>query len=136
MDDPGVDGAVAAATYFLTLFPYALKSGDLAGWTALSHPECVFCASVAMDVEEMRSLGQHQAGADVTLVSASGSEVDPGVWFGVDLVLEQDGWRVVDDVDAVVREDAATYRYSIHLSAVRDSDRWLIREATVTVDEE
>ena len=46
-EPPSVEGAVAVAEYFLLLYPYVYATGDLADWNALSHPECIFCASVA-----------------------------------------------------------------------------------------
>ena len=63
MDEVSTDGAIAAATYFLQLYPYAYNTGDLTEWKALSHPECMFCASVVDNVTAMHEQGHRSEGA-------------------------------------------------------------------------
>ncbi|GEA90112.1 DUF6318 family protein [Cellulomonas cellasea] len=131
MDDPGVDGAVAAATYFLSLYPYVYNTGDLTAWKALSHPECVFCASVSSSVDEMHALGQRQEGTELTLVPRESAEVEAGVWFSVRLDVAQGEWTVVGLQGEPVRSGPAQ-NYAFTLAVVRDSERWVIRAAEAT----
>jgi hypothetical protein len=135
MDDVSVDGAVAAATYFLSLFPYVHESGDLTQWKAMSHPECIFCASVATGVEEMHAKGNHQEGGLITIESASGRELDPGISYAIDIDAAQ-GPATEFDVQGLVADEVRGERLTIAMIVHRDGDRWLIRasEAAVATD--
>src|SRR5450830_1247918 len=62
MDEVSAAGAEAAAVYFLQLFPYVYATNDLTEWRELSHPECVFCASVITNVEEQVAAGKQSIG--------------------------------------------------------------------------
>jgi hypothetical protein len=127
MDDAGVDGAVAAATYFLSLFPYVYESGDLTAWKAMSHPECVFCASVVSSAEEMHTKGNHQQGPSVTIEEVVGREVDPGVFFAVDVRMIQGPITEFGPDGAVVDEAPASEAVNISLAVVRVDGRWVVR---------
>jgi hypothetical protein len=133
MDDVSVDGAIAAATYFLSLFPYAHESGDLTQWKAMSHPECIFCASVATGVEEMHAKGHHQEGSGLRIETSVGTEINPGVFFQVDVTGDQEAWRELDSTGALVTEGPALDRLVMHLAVVRDGTTWFVRE--VEIDE-
>jgi hypothetical protein len=131
MDDVSVDGAIAAATYFLSLYPYVYNTGDLTQWKAMSHPECIFCASVVTGVEEMHGLGQHQEGADFAVLSVEGSEIDPGVWFSVVGEATQGSWEVLDSLGLPVRSgDPEAFHFT--MSVVRSAEGWQIRAVEVT----
>jgi predicted DCC family thiol-disulfide oxidoreductase YuxK len=127
MDVVNVDGAAAAATYFLQLFPYVLNTGDLTDWTALKDGECKFCSGVADDVNRLIQLGQHQIGTDIAVESATGVEIRPGASFSVDIVFAQAPWAIVDSIGAVVDSAADTTRFHALIVVLRDGDRWLIR---------
>ena len=129
MDDVSVDGAIATATYFLQLFPYALNTGDLTDWNRLSHPECIFCAGLADEVKRQNGLSEHQVGLATSIASATGVEVTAGTFFDVDLDLTQGPWQVVDAAGAVVEQSAPTKVMHVHMNVVRDSGLWLVREA-------
>src|SRR5450830_1923187 len=62
MDQADSAGAEAAAVYFLQLYAYVYATNDLAEWRALSHPECIFCASVITSVEEQVAAGNRSEG--------------------------------------------------------------------------
>jgi hypothetical protein len=136
MDEVSVAGAVATATYFLQLFPYALNTGDLTAWDALSHPECIFCAGLSGEVRRQTGLLEHQEGLEVSITSATGIEVTPGSWFDVDLRLTQGPWMVVDTAGNVVEQSTATSVEKIHMNVVRDAGHWLIRGAQADPVEE
>ncbi|MBB2924921.1 DUF6318 family protein [Cellulomonas cellasea] len=131
MDDPGVDGAVAAATYFLSLYPYVYNTGDLTAWKALSHPECVFCASVVTNVEAMHAKGNHQEGTDTTVSSARAQEIEPGALYAVDMTVSQGPAVELDRNGAVVEEDPSTTESVMHVAVQRAGSVWVIRECEV-----
>jgi hypothetical protein len=133
MDGPGLDGAIATATYFLELFPYSLNTGDLTGWTLLSHAECIFCGGLSDEVKRQSRLGQHQEGTVMTIRSATGVELRPGVAFSVDISYAQGPWAVVDSTGTVVEEAASTESLNAKMVVMREADRWLIRAAQVAV---
>jgi len=136
MDTVNVDGAVATATYFLELYPYALNTGDISAWDSLSHPECIFCAGLSDEVRRQAGLSQHQVGLATSIASATGVEVTPGKFFDVDLELTQGPWQVVDTAGTVVEESLPTKVAHIHMNVVRDSDSWLVREAQADIIKE
>ena len=131
MDDASVEGAIAAATYFISLYPYVYNTGDLAEWEALSHPECVFCASVAESVADMHSTGETQYGADSAVTSSEAVEID-SAWFSVELGLIQEPWSVVDRSGITVRENTANYSYRMSLAVIREDGAWRVRAAQAT----
>lgn len=57
MSENTPEGAVAAAEYFISLYPYVYATGDLTEWDAMSEDSCVFCQSVHDKVTEL-----HQGG--------------------------------------------------------------------------
>ncbi len=57
MERDGIEGATAAAEYFLALYPYVYSTGDLEVWREMSHPECEFCTNTSEDVAEMHGDG-------------------------------------------------------------------------------
>jgi len=131
MDTVDLDGAIATATYFLQLYPYVYNTGDLTDWKALTHPDCTFCASVVTNAERMHELHQHQVGTDTAVDSATGIEVDPGVWFTVDINTTQGPWSVTDDAGTVVDAGLNTKSYLMRVVVVRESDTWRVREVQV-----
>jgi hypothetical protein len=131
MDTVNLNGAIATAEYFLSLYPYVYNTGDLTDWKALTHPECIFCASVVANAERMHELNQHQVGTDTTVDSATGVEVDPGAWFTVDINCTQGPWSVTDDAGTVVEAGPDTNAYLMHVVVVREADTWRVREVQV-----
>ncbi len=131
MDAVTVEGAVAAAEYFLALYPYVYNTGDLTEWKTLSHPECIFCASVISNVEAMVAAGNHNEGGGLYTANPSGREVEPGAWFAVELTLVQDPSREVDGAGALVDGFPDGGTYSVELAIIHDEVAWLIRGVTL-----
>jgi len=128
MGTVNLDGAIATATYFLELQPYVANTGDLAEWRAMSHDDCVFCSGVANEVSRMFTLGHRQEGTDTMILSATGVEVNPGVYFQVNVELTQGPATEVDRSGAVIEAQTLTSTFDVAVAVVRDGDRWLIRE--------
>ena len=56
-DQRTVDGAVAAAQYFIGLRPYLQATGEPTAWQAMSGPDCAYCASAAATATALHSAG-------------------------------------------------------------------------------
>ena len=56
-DQNTVDGAVAAAQYFIGLRPYLQATGESTAWQAMSGPDCAYCASTAAAATALHSAG-------------------------------------------------------------------------------
>ncbi|MFI2753939.1 DUF6318 family protein [Cellulomonas sp. P22] len=126
MNDVTVEGAIAAATYFISLYPYVYNTGDLTEWNTLSHPECIFCASVKDSVVEMQARGESQTGAATSVSASQGVEIDP-TSYSVELDVTQGPWSVVDSSGVTVREDVQAHPYRMLLVVVHDEAVWRMR---------
>ena len=96
-----VEGAEAAARYFLSLYPYAYSTGDLEEWIALSDPECVFCASVVDDVRELRSRDAFQTGGEIGWISVDASQ-DGDLRFRVDVTATESPAYEIEGGEATI----------------------------------
>jgi hypothetical protein len=54
MDQHDVEGAAAAAEYFLALYNYINRSGDTSEWAEMSHRVCTFCQTALERANEVR----------------------------------------------------------------------------------
>ena len=52
-DQHDLTGAIAAAQYFITLYPYVYATGDLTAFRAMSDATCKFCDSVITNTTSM-----------------------------------------------------------------------------------
>jgi len=71
-----VEGAKAAAEYFLALFTYVHLTGDLAAWNDISHPDCMFCSDVAVTVRELYGTGGYADGPVLEVNNIDGASPD------------------------------------------------------------
>ena len=101
MNEETVDGAIAAATYFMELYPYIYATGDLAEWDELSDDGCEFCDNsreLALDLTEG---GGYATGGEVEIFSADGGgpydddvfAVQLGIHFAPSTFVYADGVR-------------------------------------------
>ena len=56
-DQHDLTGAIAAADYFITLYPYVYATGDLTAFRAMSDATCKFCDSVITNATSMHTAG-------------------------------------------------------------------------------
>ena len=127
MDDASIDGAVAFAKYFVSLYPYVYNTGDLTEWKEFSHPECTFCASVVSGVEEMHAQGQRNAGAEMDVKAAKALELSPGASYQIDLEVTQGPSTVLDEDDAIVASNSEAVNFSMQLILHLNSTEWSVR---------
>ncbi|MCC2319528.1 DUF6318 family protein [Cellulomonas xiejunii] len=125
MATPSADGAAAAASYFISLYPYINATGDLAEWNALSSPECSFCSGITANVTDLHSRGHRNVGG-AEILAASGTEVDAGRWYSARLHVRIDA-SVDLDAEGRVLEDHPLEDREIDI-VMTWSDGWTIDE--------
>ncbi len=123
MDRDDVEGAVAAAQYFLELYPYAYNTGDLEQWKAMSHPECVFCASVVENVEALHADGGYQTGGDIEWREVTADEGDSEGRFRVTALARE---QPSHEVRGASIEGAASGGSSYLVFDVEHTSGWII----------
>lgn len=127
----GPDGAAAAASYFMALYPYALATGDLTEWDAMSADTCDFCAKTRSEVQRLEAAGRRSMG-DVTVLSATGRDLGGNDWFSADLSVRIHPSVDVDTEGKVVDEhDGGTYVVNFALTW---SDGWTVDSAGIVKD--
>lgn len=134
MNEISVAGAEAAATYFLALYPYVYATGDLTEWRALSHPECVFCASVVTNVEEQATAGNASQGGLVAVTRATGTQVGD-TYFAVRVAFDQAPSATVDGNGEIVEEFPEAKSYVAEMGVAVVDGRLVIRGAEPEVVE-
>ena len=125
MATPGADGAAAAASHFVSLFPYIFATGDLTEWDAMSAGDCDFCANTRASVEEQMARGVRGEGSEITIHSARGTEISPGDAYSADIEFSQAPSFEVS-ADGTRAPDGEGGRFRIHV-AMWWRDGWLVR---------
>lgn len=60
-------GAEAAVRYFVALADYALATGDVSQWAAVTDDDCVFCQSIEESAQEISSQGWVRSGGGLEI---------------------------------------------------------------------
>ena len=116
MASPSADGAAAAASYFISLYPYAYATGDLTEWQAIADPSCEFCGMVADEVIALHDRG-HSVVGPLTVVSSSGIELEAQRWYSAEVVVDIGESTELDGDGHVVGTDGAgVYRTTYSLT--------------------
>ncbi|QGQ18108.1 hypothetical protein GC089_01030 [Cellulomonas sp. JZ18] len=102
MATPSADGAAAAASYFISLYPYVYVTGDFTEWDAMSAPTCEFCSESRVDVQRMLDAGNSTTGASVEVLSAEGIELSHREWYSARLRVKQGEGVELDSAGTVV----------------------------------
>lgn len=124
-------GAEATARYFLDLYAYVYATGDLDAWRELSHPECVFCASVIANVEEQVAAGHRSEGSQMAVRSLRTTEIAPGSRYGVEADVTQGASRELDAQGNVISERSQD-QAALVVFALVYADGWSVREVDAT----
>ncbi|WP_188037021.1 DUF6318 family protein [Actinotalea sp. JY-7885] len=119
------EGAGAFAAYFLELYPYVYATGDLTEWRGLSHPECIFCASVITNVEEQVATGGRSEGGGNTFIDISAVDISPEL-YAVTVTTEQAASREFDAAGMTVDESLGG-RYQLYVVLVPTPTGWQVR---------
>ncbi|MGY4644097.1 DUF6318 family protein [Cellulomonas sp. URHB0016] len=132
---PTPEGAISVLEFYLQLFPYAQNTGDAQDLRALSHPECVFCASVIDGVDRLTARNEHAVGGGLTLTDATSTEVDPGRWFSVHLRMAEGPSQELSQSGTLIKDYPGTLMYDVEAAVVHDGSAWSVRELShKTVD--
>ena len=134
MDRADADGAMAAATYFISLYSYAYATGDLAAWTAMSDPACKYCAGVIQSVGQMLAEGSRIEGGEVRVTGTTAYSVvaATGV-YPVDLELFESASRELA-ADGSVTAALDGGKTLAQMDVARGATGWVVR-AVKTTDE-
>ena len=125
MDEETVDGAIAAAKYFMELYPYIYATGDLTEWDALSDEGCGFCTNAGDQVVELYDSGGHAEGVDTEIYTEYGGGPYTDDIYIVDLGVRFSASEFVDG-GGVTTEYAAEDRPEFSLSLTWQAESWLI----------
>ncbi|TQL02062.1 hypothetical protein FBY24_1131 [Cellulomonas sp. SLBN-39] len=130
MATPSADGAAAAASYFLQLYPYLHATGDLAEWKEMSADDCQFCNNVINDVEQIFAEGNRGSGSEVSVIASKGVEISAQDSYSATIELTQGTSYIVQENGD--REPSGEFgEYSMYF-ALWWRDGWVVREVDVT----
>ncbi|MCC2314160.1 DUF6318 family protein [Cellulomonas xiejunii] len=123
MATPSADGAAAAASYFISLYPYVYSTGDLSEWRSIADPSCEFCGKVAEEVDDLHTRG-HSVISPLHVVSSSGIELEAARWYSAEAIIEIAESSEIDRNGQVLSTDGAG-RYRTTYSLTWD-DGWRV----------
>ncbi len=124
MATPSADGAAAAASYFISLYPYVYATGDLTTWNELSAPDCVFCSSTRDGATTVQQNEGRVEGGSMTVESASGTEIDAGNWYSATVIATEAPSAEYDTTGTLLEESlGGTYQFSMALTFMSGSWR-------------
>jgi len=130
MAQPSVDGAVAAAHYFLELYSYSMATGDLDAWRAMSADDCKMCNNVIGQVEDLVAIGHTVFSDPLESPIANGMEVVPSELYGADLDVTQGAWKEIDGAGNVVDSGPPSAAY-MQFTIGWGPDGWIVRQVDV-----
>ncbi|WP_315503439.1 DUF6318 family protein, partial [Actinomyces radicidentis] len=90
MSENSPEGAVAAAEYFVSLYPYVYATGDLTEWDATCEPTSKLCSSVSNYVRELHAEGGWGDPWTQTIKTARSTETDDAGTLIIELTLDSD----------------------------------------------
>ncbi len=126
MDEESLEGAVAAGTYFMQLYPYVFATGDLSVWDEMRTEECSFCADISSKVETLHADDGSTTGGEIAILNSSGGgPYGEGHHYLVQLdISEEPSVRISGDGS---REEVVGGDYpEILISVLYTSDGWRI----------
>ncbi|MGM0385047.1 MAG: DUF6318 family protein [Actinomycetota bacterium] len=122
-------GAEAAARYFVDLYGYTYLSRDLSFFEKMSDDDCVFCNSVILEVNQMISDGETQAGGlvfvDAIIANEYHQTVDAHI---LELQTTQNSYVEIDKNSEVIAENSGG-SLSISILVQMMPDGWIVLEA-------
>lgn len=120
MERDDIEGAKAAAEYFLALYPYIFATGDLKEWQRMSHQECQFCAGAADRVDELSAKGGFALGGELEVenVFAQGPDGSNGEYRVGLMVRESPSTEFSNDGKEMLTLSGgrAQYSFALHWS--------------------
>lgn len=133
MERDDIEGAKAAAQYFLELYPYVYSTGDLSAWLEIAHPDCEFCAGVAENVEDLHGDGGYADGPAIEFVKVDAqAPTSDNEYFAVRVeAIEHPSSRFDGSGTVLGSQDGGPIDADIALQRTT-AGQWSIRGAVVT----
>lgn len=130
MEQEDAEGAAAAAEYYMSLYGYMLKSGDVAEWAAMSDETCGFCSATLEKVAWLEESGATYESGEASLVVEDPQryvrDEDTGI-FPLDALLAQDS-VVVTAADGSQVANEAAYEEQVRVEMGRAEGSWTVVE--------
>jgi hypothetical protein len=123
---PGLDGAIATAEFFLTLYAPMFQSGDTALWDALSGPECVYCSDASENAQKVSEGKWAATGGEITPDGATSRARQDGIDAAI-VSLEADfadAYLAKDGSTPELQEAAA--RDKVYVRLILSDGVWLV----------
>ena len=130
MAQDGLAGAKAAATYFLSLYPYALSAVSKREIESMSDPDCIFCADVARKVDDRKKADTHEVGGNMTFRDVRGRVVSDASYF-VTLTARQAPSRTLASSGEIVENYPRTTDNDVSIVVHRKAGKWIIRAVSI-----
>lgn len=132
LDGPASEeNAKAVGRYFLALFPYAVATGDLADFDALSGKTCKYCSHLRGIVAEIHDAGHHGTGGAYQLGFTSAIE-DEGGDFTVGIEYVETPSQTVAPDGSVVEDFPDTYSMKAVLKLAWSGSSWTVEAGKAT----
>ena len=129
-DQHNLTGAIAAAQYFITLYPYVYATGDLTAFRAMSDATCKFCDSVITSATNMHTSGgwADPWGQQITFTSITADVSTPNRYV-VELHLVSDQHVAHNTGKSPVTVEA--FEVAVLVQVLwKDGTGWIVEEAT------
>ena len=129
-DQHDLTGAIAAAQYFITLYPYVYATGDLTAFRAMSDATCKFCDSVITSATNMHTSGgwADPWGQQITFTSITADVSTPNRYV-VELHLVSDQHVAHNTGKSPVTVEA--FEVAVLVQVLwKDGTGWIVEEAT------
>ena len=124
---PGLDGAIATARFFLSLYPYVYQTGNLSEWKAMSHPDCEFCKSVSENVTEMVANGSRTIGGDVDIVEVTRVEHNDSLTLAEVILRASQASSTDVHADGTKTPAGKAGKFTMHVFTIWSSGAWQVR---------
>ena len=132
LDGPATEvSAREVGIYFLELFPYALATGDLRDWDALSGKDCRYCAHLRAIITDVHDAGNHGTGGAYEFGFATAVERENGD-FVVGIEYVETPSRTVTADGSVVEDFADRYSMKAVLELHWSGSAWAVEAGKAT----
>jgi len=129
MEKKDAEGAAAAAEYFVELYPYVMRTGDVAEFEQMSHRSCGFCADAIDQARRIESRAATWSGGEigqVQLLEARGHDPLTGL-YSLDISLSQAAATITDaNGDPLFQGKSETNEYQVEMGTI--DGRWVVVE--------
>jgi hypothetical protein len=126
MERDDVEGAAAAAEYFIELYPYVMATGDTEEFEAMSHRACGFCDELASQASAIQKADEVFVGGETTVqITRQYRRDDVTGIYPFDARIVQESQRVTA-ADSKVVLDAAREVLDRRIEIGRRAGEWVM----------